>query len=190
MEDPYKILGIDKTATADEVRDAYRRKAKETHPDLAKDDGAAFRKVKEAYDILGDPDRRARYDATGTDLKVPSPSQTLQSAWSAILDHGWHRDSNLIKETERTIKEAIAKRKEQVKSATKEQARIERILGRIKRKADCAPFLEEVLESQLQPVRTEIITQRMILTNMAEALKLLAGYDWRNLHELPENVSA
>jgi len=63
--DLYQILGVSKTASADEIRKAYRRKAKELHPDLHPDDQAkadGFKEASAAFEILGDEDKRARYD--------------------------------------------------------------------------------------------------------------------------------
>ena len=65
MKDPYEILGIAKNASQDEVRKAYRKLAKESHPDLHPGDHDAERKFRDAtaaYDLLGDPAKRIRFD--------------------------------------------------------------------------------------------------------------------------------
>lgn len=63
--DLYKILGVSKSASADEIRKAYRQKAKTLHPDLHPDDKAKadqFKEVSAAFEILGDEDKRKKYD--------------------------------------------------------------------------------------------------------------------------------
>lgn len=67
-KDFYDILGIERSADETEIKKAYRQLAKKYHPDLNKDDpGAAdkFKEVQEAYEILSDSDKRARYDQYG-----------------------------------------------------------------------------------------------------------------------------
>jgi DnaJ-class molecular chaperone len=65
MTDPYETLGVAKTASADDIQKAYRKLAKKLHPDLNPGDKSAeakFKDVSAAYDLLGDPEKRARFD--------------------------------------------------------------------------------------------------------------------------------
>ncbi|MFZ9003416.1 MAG: molecular chaperone DnaJ [Robiginitalea sp.] len=67
-QDYYEILGIEKSASAAEIKKAYRKKAIDYHPDRNPGDTAAeekFKKAAEAYEVLSDPDKRARYDRYG-----------------------------------------------------------------------------------------------------------------------------
>ena len=66
MADPYEMLGVARNASQDDIRKAYRKAAKETHPDLNPGKPEAekrFKEVNAAYDIIGDAHKRKRYDA-------------------------------------------------------------------------------------------------------------------------------
>ncbi|MGE0022865.1 MAG: DnaJ C-terminal domain-containing protein [Hyphomicrobium sp.] len=66
MADPYEALGVARAASQDEIRKAYRKAAKETHPDLnpgKPEAEARFKQINAAYDIVGDAEKRKRYDA-------------------------------------------------------------------------------------------------------------------------------
>ena len=86
-KDYYKILGVAREASPDEIRKAYRKLAKQYHPDINKQPGAEekYKEINEAYEVLKDPDKRRKYD-------------TLGMNWQAGQDFtpppGWQSTSN------------------------------------------------------------------------------------------------
>src|ERR1043166_9073035 len=68
--DYYKILGVDKSASQDEIKAAYRKLARKLHPDLNPNDKEAhkkFQQINEANEVLSDPEKRKKYDQYGKD---------------------------------------------------------------------------------------------------------------------------
>src|ERR1041385_3352824 len=78
FRDYYETLGVSKTATDEEIRSAFRKLARKYHPDVAKDKKAAeekFKEINEAYEVLGDPEKRKKYDQLGADWNRPGGFQ-------------------------------------------------------------------------------------------------------------------
>lgn len=85
-KDYYKILGVPKTSDAATIKKAFRKLAREFHPDVAKNKAVAeerFKEINEANEVLGDPDKRRQYDELGADWnQPPRPSATSANGFA------------------------------------------------------------------------------------------------------------
>jgi len=95
-EDYYKILGIDRNASEQDIKRAYRKLARESHPDVNPDDKQAeenFKKINEAYQVLGDPEKRDKYNRLGANWRQwqrtgRDPGQFDWSQWASRAPGG------------------------------------------------------------------------------------------------------
>ncbi|HYE33053.1 MAG TPA: J domain-containing protein [Methylomirabilota bacterium] len=89
-KDYYKSLGVERTASEDDIRKAFRKLARQYHPDVAKDKKSAeekFKEINEAYEVLGDPEKRKKYDTLGMNWNRQQPPPGWQGGQAA----GSHR---------------------------------------------------------------------------------------------------
>jgi curved DNA-binding protein len=97
-EDYYKILGVNQDASEKDIKRAYRRLARQFHPDVNPGDKQAeekFKKINEAYEVLSDPEKRTKYDRLGTSWQQwqrtgRDPSQFDWSQWFSGAPGGAH----------------------------------------------------------------------------------------------------
>lgn len=97
FKDYYKVLGVARTASDDEIKKAFRKLARQYHPDVAKDKVKAeerFKDINEAYEVLGDPEKRKKYDTLGENWNrtqpPPQSSEEFQFGGTGFSDFFEH----------------------------------------------------------------------------------------------------
>ena len=78
FKDYYATLGVPKTASAKEIKQAFRKMARKYHPDVNPGDKSAesrFKEINEAYEVVGDADKRKKYDELGSNWKMYEQAQ-------------------------------------------------------------------------------------------------------------------
>lgn len=87
MKDYYMVLGVPRSASQEEIKKAYRKKAREFHPDGNSADNATeqFHRIREAYGILSDAEKRREYDHTWSSSLLSNPIETATQMWSTYI---------------------------------------------------------------------------------------------------------
>lgn len=88
MENPYTILGVSPSATAEEIKKAYRTLAMRHHPDrnAHSTSEARFNAIKTAYELLSDPRKRAEYNQSLNNRIIIDPENEARALWHALFD--------------------------------------------------------------------------------------------------------
>jgi len=92
FKDYYKTLGVPRTASHDDIRKAFRKLARQYHPDVAKDKKRSeekFKEINEAYEVLGDKDKREKYNQLGADWKDGGSRPPPGAGGEAFRTHSW-----------------------------------------------------------------------------------------------------
>lgn len=192
MTDLYSLLDVSRDATTADIRTAYRRIAKDLHPDMPTGDAAAFARVKLAHDILTDPERRQRYDTTG-DARETQPDNRASMIFAMIstaLDEainacaqGGHAPQMV--DLVEVMGQIFAQRTQIIaQNIAATQTRVvayEKLIGRFtqKKTADAANPLEQILAGKLAESRERLegMTKEQELSE--EARRVVGEYRFR-----------
>lgn len=178
----YATLGIEPTATPEQIKAAYRKKSRENHPDHG-GSTEAMASVNDAYAVLSDPDRRAKYDQTGDSTKGPTLDEQANAALAQVFNACLTEEGDIVavarKAFGRGISEANGQRQEMASTLRK----LEKRRGLVINTAGENLFqvLLEGKISQLEKARSSLDAQIEVAK---AALRLLESY--RFTGEIPE----
>jgi curved DNA-binding protein CbpA len=182
--DLYGVLGVNPTATSGEIKAAYWRRAKDSHPDAGGSE-QEFGRVKLAHDILSDPERRARYDRTG-EVEEPEPDNTEQGALGLIgmmLEAVLMSDSDpiecdLVGVMKTQFLAQIGEVSRKLKVTRRSIERAERMRGRFRRNKPGDNTIERLLEWEIDVLKRSARMSEAALKQREQAIALLNDYDF------------
>lgn len=189
---PYKILGVKKSATVEEIRAAWMRLVKQHHPDVG-GDAEEFKKVQEAYGILINPETRRQYDETGFVASDPKSQikqaamQNLMVMFSQMLDQMPEEDFDhvdIIKVMRDASMTAFTAHHVNLDKLKKQQEKIARSLAklrkRLKRKKRVDQnFIIMAVERKLEGIIAQQLQPKQMIEVISAAIKILDGFEYQ-----------
>jgi curved DNA-binding protein CbpA len=180
---PYEELGVPPDASVDQINAAFRRKAREAHPD-AGGDAETMARLSRAVAILRDPEARSRFDQTGATEEPGHSQQTrvvellvgaFQQALMQVLDPSYE---DIIAHAKGQIREVIQQCNQQTANGKQQRARFEKAIKRLKHKGEGQNFIRNAMEANVAAVDRALAQLAEQRTVAEEALSLADEYDW------------
>ncbi|MCD1636322.1 J domain-containing protein [Martelella mediterranea] len=191
MIDPYEVLGIDRDCDSETVRAAYRRLAKEAHPDSG-GDGERFARLQASYDLLKDPVRRKVYDDTGYDPEL-ADAKDLKGVLlleplvnEMILDEREPGSFDPVAAMRRKLSDDILKSRFHILELERHRARVRKHLARLaRRKSDKgnSDVLGSMLRARSESIAEAIRNAETQIEAIEQAYVMLEGYAYEMEHD-------
>jgi len=179
MPDPYETLGVARDADADTIKRAYRRASKGAHPDREGGSHRHQQEVNDAYAVLSDPKRRARFDASGDTSPrgrvTENARAILANEFSKLMDQefGMNPLSLLATGIESMKSQAFADRQ-----ALSQRIRFLEKKARALKGPPEDNFLAPVIDGKLAQQRAALASIDLAIETFGEALSIIQAYSW------------
>ena len=190
MSDLYSILGVDKDATKDEIRRAYRVNAKKYHPDKNGGDEKAadlFKQVKEAYEVLSNPAKRGQYDKDGTiitdDLYVEAVKRITEIIILMVEGAPDPERMNLLAQLKLNINGYINGNMDAKRDIEKQKIRYKKLCGKFKKKKGHYNIFDEAFKKRIELMDSQIATLDHNIDVAKKMNEVCNDYDYQLLLE-------
>lgn len=190
VETLYDILNVDKKASPDEIKKAYRKLASKYHPDKGADsDEEKFKVICAAYGILSDPGKRERYDRGESAENIRKPEKTIEdqaidrilSVFLGVVENSAEvKSKDLVKEISKFMGKAISQFESERKTQTTHKEKFERIISKIVRKdgQENENFFVSACRSQISASNREIEKLDKEILIVKKAIEIVNFYKY------------
>lgn len=175
----YETLGVPRDATDEQIRDAARKASSKAHPDREGGSDEAMAAINAARDVLLDTERRAQYDATGSDKQAASRDDkaraVLVASFEAAVDAPIHM--NIVEEIEGRLGDGIDKGLDEIGRNEGAIERLERRRARIAFKGAGENLAHGIIDSKLERLRKRNDGLADSIKTLERAIELLEEYE-------------
>jgi curved DNA-binding protein CbpA len=193
VTNPYEILGVRRDASDDQIKSAYRRRAKTTHPDSG---GApdAFSRVRKAYELLLDPVRRKVFDDTGYDVELADPVDlqaliVIEKLVNELtLDEREPGTFDPLARMRSDLSEEMRKSRFSKRELERHSARIEHHLERLEKRPS-TDILGSMLRARIKAIASAISETEAKIKANERACEMIYDYAYEvDMHETEESL--
>ena len=186
LTDYYGVLGVDITATKQEIKDAYREKSKIVHPDKKGGSKEKFTELNEAYKVLSDDSARKIYDATGKSIYNPieieeESNNLLVGIFNEIIDVDLTQfEYGILGYILENLNERLYARGRDIGIIEKAIKKFEKILGKIRRKKkedEEDNLFDRVINDRIKEKNQDLALAQLDIKIIERAIKALDDYD-------------
>lgn len=177
---PYEVLGVDRSANAEQIKRAYRVACKKHHPDRAQGDPERMLAVREAYDVLSDDERRARYDATGeTKRRTPIDELAQQVLLGVFVEFLKKADDYFdpVPGITKGLEKALQDQHEALKKLDKQLEHIAKRAKQIRRKDGGEDLFASLIEQETRNTKATITNTEAMIQAIPRAIAMLKEYE-------------
>ena len=191
---PYSVLGVKKAMTTDEIKKVYRKLASKLHPDNQETgDEAKFKEVQEAWEIIEDPKRRARYDSTGRTDEDKLTDENIREFFESVMKTAIDApdpatglfapvtQENILLKIKEGIRKSRTKIERDIAESKRKMKKAQRLRKQIKRKRskdEGIDFVSEVLLEQEALHLKDFRTHTDALALVDKSVEILGFYDF------------
>lgn len=181
--DPYEVLGVPKDADAAAVKSAYRRKAQDAHPDKG-GEAEDFQRLNRANEILSDPEKRAKYDATGiVDDAANNTEQAALNLINAMLAQVLQGDGDpltcdVVAEMKAAIDGELRDAESKKRPLVRAQERIEKMRGRFIAAEGPGRF-DQMLEWHGKQIAAQLSRFETLIAERKRAMEIVSDHTYR-----------
>lgn len=176
MTDLYATLGVQRDATPDEIKAAYRRCSSTAHPDREGGSVERMQQINRAYACLSDPAKRAAYDRTGSDEPNDSPSKMANQLVAEAFGKALDADMEPVLFTRKHITQTVQHLNEVKAKTTRERSKLEKRSGRTKVKEGARNLVQELIDRRIAAKTVTINECTAALEACDLASKILDDY--------------
>lgn len=185
--DYYETLGVKRDASGEELRKAFRRKAKQHHPDRQGGDAQKMARTNRAYETLSDPSRRLTYDKTGHDQ---APDHIEVGAREIVIKKfmqwfGEDRSGDMLGWSTATVYQEIQGYQAQLSQGTQLHTKLKRKLKRLKFKGKGTNIIGFALDHQLEAIKQQIEMVQQNIVKHERAMILIKDFEFEVEVEVP-----